>query len=50
MSIFEWVAAVLLLVGSAAIIRAVMLADLEYGSDAAAVKAQPAREDFRKAA
>ena len=50
MTMFEWVAAILLLMGSAAIIRAVMLADLEDGSDAAAAKAQPAGEDFRKAA
>jgi hypothetical protein len=49
-SIFEWVAAVLLLMGSAAIIRAVMLADLEGHSETASAKAQPAGEDFRKAA
>ena len=50
MSIFEWVAAILLLMGSAAIIRAVMQADLRDGSETAVGKAQPAREDFRKAA
>jgi hypothetical protein len=47
---FEWVAAVLLLIGSAAIIRAVMLADLGDTSRTAAGKTQPAGEDFRKAA
>lgn len=49
-SMFEWVAAMLLLMGSAAIIRAVMLADLGDRSETRAGKAQPAGEDFRKAA
>ena len=47
---FEWVAAVLLLTGSAAILRAVMLSDLGDRSEIPAGKAQPAGEDFRKAA
>jgi hypothetical protein len=47
---FEWVAAMLLLMGSAAILRAVMVADLEDGSETTAGKAQPGGEDFRKAA
>jgi hypothetical protein len=47
---FEWVAAMLLLMGSAAIIRAVMVADLEDRSETTAGKAHPAGEDFRKAA
>jgi hypothetical protein len=47
---FEWVAAMLLLMGSAAIIRAVILADLEDRSETTAGKAQPAGEDYRKAA
>ena len=47
---FEWVAAILLLTGSAAIIRAVMLADLRDASETASGQAQPAGEDFRKAA
>ena len=46
----EWVAATLLLMGSAAIIRAVMLADLGDRSEATARKVHPAGEDFRKAA
>ena len=47
---FEWVAAILLVMGSAAIIRAVMVADLGDRSEATGGKAQPAGEDFRKAA
>ncbi len=50
MSMFEWVAAMLLVMGSAAILRAVMVADLEDRSEATTRKAQPAGEDFRKAA
>jgi hypothetical protein len=46
----EWVAAMLLLMGSAAIIRAVMRADLGDRWETTAGKAQPAGEDFRKAA
>ena len=49
-SMFEWVAAMLLVMGSAAILRAVMVADLEDRSEATTRKAQPAGEDFRKAA
>jgi hypothetical protein len=47
---FEWVAAMLLLMGSAAIIRAVMVADLGDRSETAAGEAQPAGEDVRRAA
>jgi len=47
---FEWVAAVLLLVGSAAIIRAVMAADRGAGSETTAREARSAAEDFRQAA
>jgi hypothetical protein len=49
-SIFEWAAAVLLLLGSAAILRAVVHADLGDRSETMARSTQPAGEDFRKAA
>ena len=47
---FEWVAAMLLLMGSAAILRAVMVADLADDAETTGGKAQRAGEDFRKAA
>ncbi len=47
---FEWVAAMLLLMGSAAILRAVMVADLADASETTTGKVQPGGEDFRKAA
>jgi len=47
---FEWVAAMLLLMGSAAILRAVMVADLADDAETTRGKAQPAGEDFRRAA
>ena len=47
---FEWVAAMLLLLGSSAILRAVMVADLADDSETTGGQAQPAGEDFRKAA
>lgn len=47
---FEWVAAMLLVMGSAAILRAVMVADLADRPETTARKAQSGGEDFRKAA